>query len=964
MIQKNHKVNITVNNELIELENDKSLNLRMNNVIYDPTKISSTQAEYSFTFNIPITPKNTRIFDFANILSKTNKFTKLYEAVVYGDGNEIFRGQLKITSIDNGTYKCNLVSVKVNNIEDIFGDSTMNQISWYVPYEGIDTIVSVNKNMDSDYYYPLVCYGVFQKTPRTTYANEYNAYTSKYLFDKYNLWYPETFSPSVKLTELIKKMFEQKGYNVTGDIFEDDIAKDIYLSTHLADNQIPVYNLGNPTQGKIEVNFKMWTGASWEYKNDQGRVYSSGSTSHSYLPYNLKYPYDYAGYVDGSKTYNFTTIKITDVMGIAERFAKESPDPRPATKLLYGTEFKQNNDNMYENGHIVIPADGAYKIEMDIDIDISDNKAQEGALIYENGKQVQKTVAHSWEGMPVEIQLLRNTNDTELIHGFDNKVYSVYPHEAPNTEQVSTTGTRPSSGDRSYGTGRTVGGRHRYNIEPRGIEPFPIYKNEPGTPDPEKFNMGFMPKQGFMLCYDQLANPNFVAGFSTIGNCPSVIKNGYSWSSEIDKEMHSRYNCGGYYGVNWDKESQSYTWKSTSFNGNNYPGSAIDIVSDNGAFKKKCHLSCVVWLNRNDLLSLKVIRRSYEGGTYIEKEWPNRERQYYVNYDAVINGKIKIEAYSPNIGDLTSTDLNYNLPSKFDKDLNLGQFLNKEVKQTDFVNNFIKAFNLSVQQNGTNVNLNKNYIDFNRMLTPVNLDNRVNNKNITIEPIDYPSSMQINYNIDDEEAGFYNSVPYPQINYDNWKDYADVGSEKVELTSNEDAQETSVSLTNSYTWYANFKYNDYADDGSTIVEVKNLSLPIISKDEYMIENYKYEESMKVDGKGLPQRWWFRQPVNTNIKFETVHHAYINPSIPINTKDGFTLNYKNDDNTLLTRYFNITAYTSSDMIEFECYLSPDEYILLKKGAPIQINSDIYYTCSITGFDPSGLNAAKIKAMKKI
>ena len=428
--------------------------------------------------------------------------------------------------------------------------------------------------------------------------------------------------------------------------------------------------------------------------------------------------------------------------------------------------------------------------------------------------------------------------------------------------------------------------------------------------------------------------------------------------------MHSRYNCGGYYGVNWNGENSEYNWKSTTFNSNNYPGAPLDLVENDGAFKKKCHVSCVVWLNRNDMLSLKVVERKYEGATYTESEWPNRETQYNPHYFSVVSGSVKVSAYSPNVGDLTSTDLNYNNDTKFDKDLNLGQFLNKEVKQSDFINNFIKAFNLTVQQNGNNVNLNKNYIDFTRMLTPINLDNRVYNKNITIEPIDYPSSMQINYNIDDEEAGFYNSVPYPEINYDNWKDYADVGSEKVQMTTNEDAQESDASLTNSYTWYANFKYNNYADDNTTILNVINLSLPIISKDEYMIENYKYEESMKVDGKGLPQRWWFRQPVNMDVQFETVNNAFVNPSIPINTKDGFTLNYKNDDNTLLTRYFNITAYTSSDMIEFECYLSPDEYILLKKGAPIQINSDIYYTCSITGFDPSGINATKIKAMKKV
>lgn len=956
MIQKNHKVNLVVNNQIVELENEKSLNLRMNNILYDPTKINSTQAEYSFSFDIPITPKNTRIFDFANILSKVNKFTKLYEAVVYGDGNEIFRGQLKIASIEDSKFKCNLVSVKVNKIEDIFGDSTMNQISWYVPYEGIDTIDSVNKDMTTNYYFPLVCYGVFQKKPRATYSNEYNAYTSKYLFDKYNLWYPETFTPSVKLTELIKKMFEQKGYNVTGDIFEDDIAKDIYLSTHLADKQIPIYNVGNPTQGAIEVNFKMWTG-KW---NPSGR--GSSATPIGRLSYNLMYPYDYAGYIDGSKTYNFTQVIITEAFNTAYKYQASMPhDTR--VDYLYGTEFSQNNDNLYRDGYIVIPADGAYKIEMDIDIDISDNEAQEGALIYEGGQQVQKTVSHSWEAMPVEVQLVRNCNDTELIHGYDGKICTVYPHEAPNTAQTNTTGTRPG-GTSSGGTrpGNMGQGYGAYSGS-RSIEPYGAYETDPDTPDPEDFNMGFMPKQGYMLCYDQLANPNFICGFSSIGNCPSVIKNGYSWSSETDVEMHSRYNCGGYYGVNWNSTNGEYNWKSTTFNSNNYPGASLDLVEDNGAFKKKCHVSCVVWLNRNDMLSLKVVERMYEGATYTEEDWPHRERQYDPRYFSVVSGSVKVSAYSPNVGDLTSTDLNYNNDTKFDKDLNLGQFFNKEVKQSDFVNNFVKAFNLTVQQNGKNVNLNKNYIDFTRMLTPINLDNRVYNKNITIEPIDYPSSMQINYNIDDEEAGFYNSVPYPEINYDNWKDYADVGSEKIQMTSNEDAQESDVTLTNSYTWYANFKYNNYADDNTTILNVINLSLPIISKDEYMIENYKYEESMKVDGKGLPQRWWFRQPVNMDVQFKTVNNAFVNPSIPINTKDGFTLNYKNDDKTLLTRYFNITAYTSSDMIEFECYLSPDEYILLKKGAPIQINSDIYYTCSITGYDPSGSNAAKIKAMKK-
>lgn len=954
MIYKNHKVTISVNNNFLELSDQTSLNLRLNNVIYDPTKLTNVQSEYSFTFSIPNTPINNKIFDFANILSKKNKFNKLYSAIVYGDGNEIFRGQLKIAEITTESYKCNLVSVKVNKIEDIFGESKMNEIVWYTPYEGMNTIQEINAQLTSDYYYPLVCYGVFQKLPSATYSNEYNAYTSKYLLDKYVQWYDESLSPSVRLIPLIKKMFEQKGYAVSGDIFEDDIANDIYLSTHLGDKQIPTYNLGSDL-GKIECDFKMWTGATWEYKNADGRVYSSGSTSVGATGANLTYKHEFAGY----DHYNFDQILVYDVFKTASKFRGTSIDQRPASALLWGQEFTQNNDNMYRDGYIQIPADGAYKIELEVEVDISDNKAQPGALIWNTSNaQEQKTISHSWEGMPVEIQLVRNSTDTdiELIYGYDGKVQSVWPHEAPNTAATNTTGTRPSSTTRPTTSGSTSGNRGRHSIEP-----YPIYESDPENPTAEDYNMGFMPKQGFLLCYDQWANPNFITGFSTIGNCPSVIKNGYSWNSEVTSEIHSRYDCGGYYGVNYTEDGE-YVWKSTSWNSNNYPGSPMDMVQDSGAFKKKGKVTCVVWLNRNDLISLKLIKRKYEGGTYIESEWPNRERQYYVNYNVVTTGKIKIEAYSPNVGDLTSSDLRYNTPVKFDTQLNLGQFLNKDVKQSDFVNNFIKAFNLSFVQSNNTVSLNKNYIDFTRMLIPINLDNRVYNKNITIQPIDYPSTMRINYSINDEEAGFYNSVPKDRLNYDDWKDYADVGSEKILLTMNEDATDLTQTLTNSYTWYSPFKVNIYGDDGK-ITEVKTIQLPIIIKDEWMIENYKYEESMQVDGKSLAQRWWFRQPINYDIQFETVNNEFFNPSIPTNTKNGITLNYMNDDNTLLTKYFNITAYTSSDMIEFETYLTPDEYSLIKKGSPIQINSDIYYTCSITGYDPTGNNTTKIKAMKK-
>ena len=74
MVYKEHYIEIFVNGHSLELESQDSLNLRFQNTIYDPEKISSTQAEYSFEFEIPSTPVNDKIFDYANNLAKINKF--------------------------------------------------------------------------------------------------------------------------------------------------------------------------------------------------------------------------------------------------------------------------------------------------------------------------------------------------------------------------------------------------------------------------------------------------------------------------------------------------------------------------------------------------------------------------------------------------------------------------------------------------------------------------------------------------------------------------------------------------------------------------------------------------------------------------------------------------------------------------------------------------------------------------
>ena len=116
MISNVHYIELYINGGLMELESQESLHLRMNNTLFNPTQTTTKQAEYSYSFEIPSTPNNDKILDYANNLSKINKFHTRYSAQVYSDGNLIFDGSLTIQKYDakNKMYSCNLVNIKRN----------------------------------------------------------------------------------------------------------------------------------------------------------------------------------------------------------------------------------------------------------------------------------------------------------------------------------------------------------------------------------------------------------------------------------------------------------------------------------------------------------------------------------------------------------------------------------------------------------------------------------------------------------------------------------------------------------------------------------------------------------------------------------------------------------------------------------------------------------------------------------
>lgn len=972
MVYKEHYIEIYVNGKLLELESQDSLNLRFQNTIYDPEKISSTQAEYSFEFDIPSTPNNDKIFDYANNLSKINKFRCRFDAEVYGDGTLIFEGTLTLNGFKEKKYQCNLVSVKTYSLEDIFGDAVLTDVPWSIPFEGAGstahTIDYYNQTYTSGVTFPFVSYGAFQKTP----YNEDDVakdYTSKYDLDKYNRWYVESFAPSLNVIEYIRKAFKWKGYTVGGDVFDNPYLNKIFMSTNLADGQSPDYNIGNPKFGAVELTSTITTTPNGAYAQELQFPYYKISAKESNVTY------------DVAEEYNFKDIELYDILSSS------------AVTVAAPTYMYQPNEHI-----IVIPADGFYKIELSANTTLNTTSSITAAQ-YTRYNQAEEELEEEdlqltpglSEITPIEIALVRNYDDNyELIKGKHNTTYidgnpnhetawgryvnqenwlTCYPHEDPYSSTLPSEkndltfrntsnrmgGQRDSSSTSSSG-GRMGGQRSRTRGGTIGSG---TIDRDGGGRKWSYMNFGYIYNDGEIMAYDQAVSEAFICGFSSLkGGVVSVMKNGYSWSKSNATKNEAFYPEIGYSRLYREQDTGNLMTEQTRYNENTYINTPVSRIS---ATERNMtgYLSCMVYLQKNDVLQLYAVQRGYH--TAIGNP---------VRYSTTSTVNLKISAASPRHYDDLKADHNnrYEAPTEFPVDLKVTGFMNNEKKVADWIQNVIDAFNFEFIQNGNRIEINSRKKFEPLGIGVVELDNRVNSAEAEASIIEYPRSMAVKYKIDTDEHGFYISVPADHINDDDWKKYGDSGFTIVYL--NDDSYVTEESNKNtqfSYTWYDNFNWFpvDSSFNQDSGASATTISIPVISKEEYMIDGYDYTESMKHDGYGLTQRFWFR-PYRSNcyVYTRTYPAELVNLYLPTNSYNNLNLSYKDTENSLLTQYFNLTPYLSSNYVIVEAYITADEYRMIKNGAAIHFDSDIYLPVEISGYDPSNSNPTEIKMIKKV
>lgn len=977
-------VELVINNEKVDLPKDFDLNL--NTKVFNPEEVLTRQSEFSFTFSLPATPKNCKILGYSNILSVPSKFVKTYNAELYADGLDIFKGKLRITEVSHKEFKCNLLIIKVNTIEDIFGESTLNMINWQVPFNGISTINEVNAS-DFKYYFPLVAYGVFAKSPEKQYET-YNAYTSIYSIDYTNKFYYSTFYPSLNIMEIARKCFEYKGFQVEGTAFTDKYLNNIYMSTSLANEQVPMYNLGNKRFGEVSITSKFKNISRYSRQREGIDEYRS------VVPQvvSLEYPYDR---YDTDK-YNFTEVCSYNLLEIPTGTSNRTSGVRNTSMIRLKNDITVNGDTfMYakEDGFITIPADGLYKIDLTVNA-VNMNVDTESGITIANGQkmsikqnyrnrtstdELKTTVNIDYdtprmrEYKPIEIQLVRNYDDKiELIKGCVSYGHNGNSPTTANTINYIT----------PYPHQETI-------FQGTDEERYPTTRIDGSNPTGDYY----MPKitastengvaKSDIFLYDPMVNPNFICGFSTIGNCASVIKNGYSWYKGDISHNDAMYDCNGYIKYEFDNSTDTYTVKDSSYLRNTSEGAEFNNINttDNGT-SISGSLHCMVYLQKDDRLSLRCLTRYYD-----EVEIRGSRNGYgQGTYPIEVTSTLNIKAMSPLHSDaFKDSGGRYNSKSQFGELLNLGNFLNKETKMSEFIDDLCKSFNLSFNQTGNKVSLDIQKRNDDKGVYAVNIDDRVNayNNDINLSRIEYPSSLAIKYSINTSEAGFYNSVSKEHINSDDWEDWGEIGYDIIKLDETGDEKSDEVALKNSYCWYERFEinhpsYSSYTDsrDGSTYIYLADsaattnyINIPVIAKSDDFIDRGDIESYMKKDGYSLKPRFWFRD-MNYDRPIDTVDTVYsiegeqqVGLYAPIPIYDNLYLNYKENQNNLLKQYFNITTNIDSNYIELDCYLTSEEYFHLKNGANVIFDSDVYEVVEIKKYSITKRNMCTLKLMKK-
>lgn len=566
-----------------------------------------------------------------------------------------------------------------------------------------------------------------------------------------------------------------------------------------------------------------------------------------------------------------------------------------------------------QHNEINIPNDGFYKITLETKMNLGRTINK---IYNENGTIV---ISERWkdknnmEKCRFEIKLLRykKGQDIELNNvGFDNIFYK------ENMNQIEFVDTYP-----------------KYFPQPGGINLIDIKQN-PALLCGFSFNQN---KEGHNPIDKDGLHRNLLV--KKCGNSWDLV----NYKDEIENIV---VDCPVYYKVDENKEienrediynpdSDFYIMRllNTPFKN--------EINKDNDNYGGNGCICMIAWLEAGDKLTLGSCSDMGDYD-YTEKAWIEHSIDFDLSVEAfrreLDDGWLQVKDWT-GTGDMYWDDA----PTFLSDKLNLTKFLPSKIKINDWIENFCKAFNLNlIQTDNKNFELNIRQPKSMSVSSVIDLDKKLDtNKDRRNNSLGLPSVYEIGFTVDKEEEGYDKSDKKEEGRYE-------TGSPELKKVS----QTTSFSCN----WMKTLENSLIKD---------SLQLPIISdKKVWEDTTMDYQKMQEENYTDKAQRFWYRTiktfpaVINGNKNIEAgLVATYIDTPTPMN------LNYKNEEDSILTSYFTLLTDADNCYTTVECYLTPEEYINIPDSW-IRLNNDLYYVAEVDGYDPLSKKKALLKLIRKI
>lgn len=251
MIDSNIKILVN-NNERLDYFSAEGLDISFNRIVDDLQDLEARFGDFTYSFDIPQTSRNSVILGFANALGVKGFFKKTQNipCKVYNGTVLLLDGVLNLNSVGRDVYSVTLFSKFKEFIDEIEG-KTLNDLN-FTPIENYDyelDIIRVTNSgiTDSDdnlYVYPYINYGT-QFCPASVYSGHtdnrgqvfdndypyqcYNYTINSVSTDKFNYTYHHQMPMALFMVRVVRQIFDDAGWSLGGSFWNDSNVKKMLI---------------------------------------------------------------------------------------------------------------------------------------------------------------------------------------------------------------------------------------------------------------------------------------------------------------------------------------------------------------------------------------------------------------------------------------------------------------------------------------------------------------------------------------------------------------------------------------------------------------------------------------------------------------------------------------------------------------------------------------------------------------